>query len=745
MRALEHPSYNEEKQKLYETIEWIEGEIAKTEDECKILEKKISETRKEVKSALDERIVLQKQLKMSNERKLRRYKESESKPYFGRVDFKEDGDDKIKKLYIGKYGLSDEKHDEPVVIDWRSPIADIYYSGEAGAVSYKSPSGEISGEIKLKRRYEIEEGELLNIFDEKLKEMILDDEFLTSSLEKSADNRLKDIVATIQKEQNDIIRAPLDRALIIQGVAGSGKTTIALHRLAYLIYQNQRNKGREDYYMVIAPNKLFLNYISDILPDLGADDVLQTTFEDYALKITGIKEKLKVANDKISYLLGDVPINEKRKTIMVSRFKGSLLFKAIIDNYFKQFLYKYIPDCDINIDGNIIFTSIELKKLFIENFVYLPLQKRKEQFISYLKNRLKKNKDLIADGIEKEYSEKIRFVKDNINDSETRQSKVIELYDLRDKEIGDIPVKIDKAICDYSEKWTQLDTVKIYRDIMDFETLKKFSCGKIEDEKISCICDYTKAILDKDKIENEDLAPLLYIHKYLFGLDDAGKFAHIVVDEAQDFSEFKFYLIKRIVKGDSITIVGDVAQGIYSYRGIKSWDDLNNHVLNGKATYKMLKKSYRSTVEIMEYANSVIDKSKNKSIVKAEPIMRHGDVPEIVRIRDYDELIHDILNNLQDDELTTAIICKTEKMSKRIYESLKKDIDDITLINDKTELYKGRKIVIPSYLSKGLEFDRVIIPDADSYNDTELELKLFYVAITRPLHKLKLYYTNLYN
>jgi len=164
----------------------------------------------------------------------------------------------------------------------------------------------------------------------------------------------------------------------------------------------------------------------------------------------------------------------------------------------------------------------------------------------------------------------------------------------------------------------------------------------------------------------------LYIHKYLFGLDDAGKFAHIVVDEAQDFSEFKFYLIKRIVKGDSITIVGDVAQGIYSYRGIKSWDDLNNHVLNGKATYKMLKKSYRSTVEIMEYANSVIDKSKNKSIVKAEPIMRHGDVPEIVRIRDYDELIHDILNNLQDDELTTAIICKTEKMSKRIYESLKR-------------------------------------------------------------------------
>lgn len=743
VKAEEHPSYKEEKNKLEETKLWLDERITSLSKEYEEINEKLLKTRKEVKSVFDERLILQNQLKSSTEKNLKRYKESKNRPYFGRVDFLEDGEKDLKKIYIGKFGLSSDNSDEPVVVDWRAPIADIYYSGESGNASYISPAGEVSGEIMLKRRYDIDEGKLINIFDEKLKEMILQDEFLTSALEKSVDNRLKDIVATIQKEQNDIIRAPKENALIIQGVAGSGKTTIALHRMAYLIYQQQRHNGDGGHYMVIAPNKLFLNYISDILPDLGADDVVQTTFEDYAIKIIGSKVKLRDDNDKISHLLSDKSLQEKRNLIMVSKFKSSILFKKIIDNYLTLILREYVPDTDLMMDGKVLICSKELKELFLNNNVHLPLLKRKSKFADYLKSRINKQKSMFIDEIEKRYAQKIQEIKDKMEDGDERRKKIIELYDMRDEEIKKIPDKINDILKKYFDTWKELKTIDVYKRLFDVNMIKKLSGNKLENDKIEYICNYSNEILNNNEIENEDLAPLIYIDKFLNGLEDYGKYSHIVVDEAQDFSEFKLLILKELAIGDSMTIVGDMAQGIYSYRGIRSWKDAADRIFGGKCSFKILKKSYRSTVEIMEFANKIMEKSKNRDVQMSEPILRHGSVPEVIRRKDLKEIIDDIANILENTGgYTTAIICKTQDFAETVYKKLKRQVGDIVLINEKTEVYKGKKIVIPSYLSKGLEFDSVIIPDANTYGNTELELKLFYVAVTRPLHMLKIYYTD---
>ena len=221
-------------------------------------------------------------------KKIQDIKQIKDKPYFARIDFTEDNSNQLEKLYIGKISVLDSSTQNPIIIDWRAPISNLYYDGRIGKSSYDSPDGVIEGNISLKRQYFIENQILEKYSDIDLKAT---DELLQVALEQKADDRLKNIVATIQGEQNAIIRADINKPLIVQGVAGSGKTTIALHRIAYLIYKYEKEFD-PDNFMIIAPNKFFLNYISNVLPDLGVENVKQYTFEDLAKEIK--KKKLKI-------------------------------------------------------------------------------------------------------------------------------------------------------------------------------------------------------------------------------------------------------------------------------------------------------------------------------------------------------------------------------------------------------------------------------------------------------------------
>ena len=255
------------------------------------------------------------------------------KPYFARIDFKTDGCVDSEKIYIGKYGIYDSES-KPIVVDWRAPISSLYYDSEIGIASYVCPEGVISGRLTLKRQFELEDGKLLSYHDV---DIVSNDNLLQKYLQSNNDMRLKNIVSTIQSEQNVAIRKPLNINTIIQGVAGSGKTTIALHRIAYLVY-NYRDKIKNNQYMVIGPNDVFLKYIESVLPDLDVSDVNQQTFERFAKEIIDEDIQIKNSSKKLNlYLTNKINNN-------IPKFKSSDEFRMMLDLFLDDYFEKVISD-----------------------------------------------------------------------------------------------------------------------------------------------------------------------------------------------------------------------------------------------------------------------------------------------------------------------------------------------------------------------------------------------------------------
>lgn len=432
---------NNEQEKLKETRNWIETQISGIEKDKKTLEEKLLQLQKERKGNKAE-FEINNKLYNNLIKNFNKYKEASIHPYFSKINFREKNKEE-ESIYIGKFSLYDSKTEEEKVVDWRSPIADLYYSGTEGKVSYEAPIGEIEGELLLKRKFLFKNENLVDAFDEGINQIILNfeknhneengliDEFLRINLEKNVGNKLKDVVATIQKEQNDIIRANLRKPIIVQGSAGSGKTTVAMHRLAYLLYR-YKNKIKGEDIIVIAPNKLFLDYISEILPSLGVDEVKQTTFEEFSLEFLNLNNKIYTKDEKLSDIL---KCNDKKNIIMnVSKLKGSLVFKIIIDRYVK---YLENSDCfidDLKVRKYVLFKKTFIRKLYIKDLKHLSLNKRKEEINRYFNGRVKEKTRDIKDNIDEEYSNKINEIKRCDLSEKEKRNRIVELYDLRDEE-----------------------------------------------------------------------------------------------------------------------------------------------------------------------------------------------------------------------------------------------------------------------------------------------------------------------
>ena len=579
------------------------------------------------------------------EHKINKTIESKENPYFARIDFQ--GNNK-EIYYIGKYGVSD--YDNNIItIDWRAPISTLYYDSNIGKCEYDSPSGKIKGELLLKRQYQIEKQKLISFQDV---DTVSNDEILKPYLSVSADTRLKNIVSTIQSEQNKIIRYPL-KNIIIQGVAGSGKTTVALHRIAYLVYNNKEIIKSKDY-MVIGPNKFFVQYISKILPDLDVNGVSEYTLEEILEKYT--KEKYKINNhlDKI------VEYDN------ISELKTSMKMKNIIDNYMEKITIN--PE-KILIENIEIISSNELKKIIeeINKKTYKTIKQKQERIQILLDKYITENKQRIIN----------KLIDENIN---------------------------NKILQDFKKNHNKFIKMNI--------------------PKIKTVKEYYKIILAENKIEQkeyeiEDIPSLLYI-KYNLGTDIFDNYKHIVIDEAQDYGEFLFYVIKKIFKNATFGIFGDLAQSLYSYRSIKNWDTVKT-IFDSNIEY--LNKSYRTTIEIMNEAN-IINKKLNLNL--ATPVIRHGEKVEYTK-----SSIKELIENLKQKYNTIAIITKTLKEAQELHKQYK----EYDLITPTDISYESKITILPSYLSKGLEFDAVLI--LDTFNkENNLDLRLLYVSMTRALHKL---------
>lgn len=673
------------------------------------------------------------------ESELKRLESVVGKPYFSRIDFTSDSTKKEDILYIGKVSMFDRVSQKPIIVDWRSPIANVYYDGRLGEVSYDAYGETQTGFLSLKRQYEIVDGFLKEIRDI---DLTTHDELLQKSLSGKADNRLTEIVATIQNEQNEVIRASLTHPIIVQGAAGSGKTTIALHRISYFLYSFGFQFPPEKL-MILAPNRLFIDYISAVLPELGVNKINQTTYIDFMRCCLGQKIKLFSSNSKLMKLLEN---NGTNKTIQwVASYKGSLEFMELIKRYVNELENNLAPNEDFVVENSVLMKGKRLNTLFLKEYTYLPIYKRLGKIKSLLEDDVKKKKSLMLSNLNKKYEEALdKVLYDRRLDTEKRKQKVVTLMEKKEQREKRIEQESKVAVKKYMKAFDMKDIFTFYKELMSSPKRIKKHSTTLTDQECQILSKYCQRIFHKRAYELEDLAPLFFIKAKLEGIEEKYKMRSVFIDEAQDYSYFQFAALKEGFETDLFTIVGDLAQGIHSYRGLNSWALVWKEIFPN-ANYQALQKSYRTTVEIMNLANDIL-MLIDQDLPKVEPVIRHGQKPYYKKIDPLNleqvrlQLEQDI-SSLQEEELHfIAIIGRTEKECQRIQQLLKNSHLPIQLLEEKQEMKKGHIVILPSYLSKGLEFDAVMIVCLEeSYSQVDLDIKLLYVAMTRPMHRLYLY------
>ncbi|MGW5981741.1 HelD family protein [Bacillus mycoides] len=621
-------------------------------------------------------------------------------PYFGRLDFQEDGKEDVMPIYIGKVGVSDKDTMKPIVIDWRAPVASMFYSFTGGEelAFYHSPDGLVEGDVYLKRNISIRKRELERVVDTYVKgneDFSHADDFLLYRLGENKDNKLKDIVSTIQSEQNDIIRAERNLPLLIQGVAGSGKTTIALHRLAFLIYE-YREQLEAERMIVFAPNSLFLDYISSVLPELGVGNISQTTFPDWALRLLEGSVKLKQTEEKLKEAFS---INRDEKKVMLGKLKGTLEFKSFIEERMIQFEKDLVPTKDFEAWDKAVIPVEDVKKWMQVEYKHYPLKKRRERLVGRMKRWIE--------------IELKKF-------GETNEKKLLKK-------------EATKRLNTYMNFWPKMSPLSLYNSmIKSKEILEVLPEELVQETEKNC---------RKKEVYVEDLPALIYIQHRITGIEIGQKFHHVVIDEAQDFSPFQVYVLKEITLGNSFTILGDLSQAIYDYQGIEDWGAFKE--VFQETGYYELTRSYRSTKEIIEFANEII-KNAEIPVGLATPVFRSGEDVKVIPAEDQFTEVLKTLQHLQTEDVKTiAVIGRTDDECRDIYEKLTNAELTVNVIEADQSKYEGGISVVPVYLAKGLEFDAVLLIDVDEehYKNTKHDAKLLYVGCTRSLHDLWIFHS----
>lgn len=635
---------------------------------------------------------------------------SESCPYFGRFDFQEDKGE-VLPIYIGRAAITSDA--KSVVYDWRSPICGLYYDSEIGPVSYNSPSGIQTGNILLKRQITVKNKELVNALDSSL---ATDDELLVPYLNVNADNRMKTIIASIQKEQNKIIRA-IDSNIIVQGVAGSGKTSVALHRIAYLIY-SMGDKIKANDFLVIGPNDYFLNYISATLPDLETTPVEQKTI--LTLMNDYLETNLSLASSELS------SANDKQNMQKnISTFKGNFEYKDLLD--------KFVDECvngnilvtdDFRIDGKVVFKADSIKKELFSEY-----GKNFERVSARYKSIYKENIDKIYDDLNQEY----RKVYISLPMEDPIRKQYVEKSINLKKQIYEQGLKLlDKYFKNINKSCLAL-YVQFINSLNESELT-------LTDEEIRLLQKETLSNIKKKKVQFEDIAALMYLKFKI--TNQKITYKNVVIDEAQDYSIFAYHVFKSLFENAKFNIYGDLAQSIYPYRSISSWEEVNEKVFNNECNIMQLTKSYRTTIEITQVANNVLS---TLNLSAAQPVLRHGQNLEYVDYKkDCNSKINKIFEWVKCGYKTIAVICKSEEEAQKTQEELISNGIESRYISDEDHKYSGGIFVLTAASAKGLEFDCVILNDAsnDLYNvNNEVDMHLLYVASTRALHEQVIFYS----
>jgi len=650
-----------------------------------------------------------------------KYEKMLDNPYFARIDFTEDGYDDTDKIYIGLFNLMDEETHDIKVYDWRAPISSVFYRSEIGPVEYTAPSGKIKGDVSLKRQYKITKGKMEYFFDSNINIL---DEMLKEALSKNMSSKMKTIVETIQKQQDLIIRDLVNELLIVQGVAGSGKTSVALHRIAFLLYQGLHLNLSTNNIIIISPNTLFSQYISNVLPELGEENIEELTFENIFLELFENKLSVKTKSEQLEEII--CAENEKEKEFLRSYidFKGSFVFIEILERYIKYFEHKMVVFEDIYFNGKVIENRHLLKSLLLSSNLNMPTAKK----LKIIESRIL---DKLYDA-RKARREKIEKVVNNSNRHQFEVKSFTRVLSSRET----------STITQRLHKFTEFDCYELYKTLFkNKDIFFKVSKGLNLPDNINEIIDYTnKNILDKYNLPYSDGIALMYLKLKAEGCNSYGNIKQVMVDEAQDYYPIHYNILKTLFREARFTVVGDINQSIEKKTNLSIYDDIVSIFNKNKSTKLLLTKSYRSSYEISKFSQKLLD-----SNVKTEFFKRNEGEPEVIYNADQNNLESKIIEDINIYKSqgldSIAIICKSRKQATDLYFRLKSKID-IKLIDSNENSAITGITIIPVYMAKGLEFDAVMVYQANSKNySTDYDKKLLYIACTRALHKLSLYYT----
>ena len=573
-------------------------------------------------------------------------------PYFARIDFREEQEEEGQPYYIGRFAFQYEN--EPLVFDWRAPISGMFYDCEVGAAGFMAPAGWTAGELTRKRQFKIRNGVMEYALESSAN---VQDDVLQRELSHTSDEKMKSIISTIQREQNQIIRNEKEGTMIIQGVAGSGKTSIALHRIAFLLYRlKDRLTARN--VTILSPNKVFGDYISGVIPELGEEPIYEMSFGELAeIQLEGV---IGFEPDRDPFETQDETWSER------VRFKSTLDFVSLMDQYIEQ-----LPEF-IFIPTDYVYGSFSAKGEWI-----------RDRFLAYGTCPVKKRLAMVADDIHD------RFETDNIMEQEVPRPRTI--------------------LKQLNSMLTMKDTLAVYKDFYKRMGLPEYF-----------------VMAARKTLEWADVYPFLYLHSAFQGLKESHITRHLVIDEMQDYTPVQYAALNRMFPCRK-TILGDFGQSV-NPNHLHGLEDLRT--IYDRAQFVELNKSYRSTYEIMRFAKKI------HHVSALEPVKRHGEPPALIPCLDAADEIRKIREAIRcfrtGKNVSLGIILKTDAAAKDMYEVLAgydgveenqveenqvegngEEACDISLLTRESTSFQNGISITSVRMSKGLEFDEVLIPQAD--------------------------------
>jgi DNA helicase-2/ATP-dependent DNA helicase PcrA len=651
-------------------------------------------------------------------------KKMEKKPYFARIDFQERAGTKPETIYIGLGSFAD-RPDNFLVYDWRAPISSIYYDGKLGKVSYETPSGQQTVDVQLKRQLLVANGKILTAFDTA---ETVGDQMLLEALGENSDTKMKSIVTTIQKEQNKIIRDTKAKLLFVQGAAGSGKTSAVLQRAAFLLYRFRGNLTSSQL-ILFSPNQLFNDYIDQVLPDLGEQNMIQMTYYQY------VQHRLP------KFQLETLQQRFERKVtadqLQVNRLKSSLLFHQATIAYAMHLEKSGLCFRDIKFNGQSIFSREQIEKIyysFNENYhLRNRLAATKERLLKKLNRKI--DQAAVSDEVQKQLEVQ---TPEQLSDLYGNHPRNFENADQELKFLGrQLVIKqyqqIKKKILHNNFINMTAQYLHFLKHLPQLVDLKKHTLD--EEKWQQAVTEFKQRTL-KGKILLEDASAYLQLYDLIIGKRGNLDIKQVFIDEVQDYTPYQLAFLQRDFPRAHFTLLGDLNQAIFtkkaSYGLLK---ELNKLFPADETKVVQLTKSYRSTKQITDFSKQLLLNGAD-----IQSFDRTGELPNILLAADQKQLFAAVLHQLKINQqagLATALIGKSLDACYWLAEQLNKNDQHATLIKTENQRLAQGTIIVPAFLAKGLEFDAVIVWNANRQNyQAADERQLIYTICSRAMHRL---------